>query len=260
MPRSAVTIDDWSGIGYIIVSDGGNTQEFMISGGLKGGSSGIPVALCALVNIAIDMAWFAEAFAALCAPTSWFCLIGAAILIAVLYVNILQTIDRNFDYYIYGDEKAGEAVKKDAFWNVVTFGVFKGGGAAINKIAGARNAAKYGSSTINALKEAGFTTKEINAQIKTFRELGMTQQTIDALLKNPKCMYLGNDILSFLGKQGGNQRLLAELVIGNGDDFTKALLNCSGMSDEICELSLKYGQSFISRFSAASGTEAQKML
>ena len=243
MPRSAVTIDDWSGIGYIIVSDGGNTQEFMISGGLKGGSSGIPVALCALVNIAIDMAWFAEAFAALCAPTSWFCLIGAAILIAVLYVNILQTIERNFDYYIYGDEKAGEAVKKDAFWNVVTFGVFKGGGAAINKIAGARNAAKYGSSTINALKEAGFTTKEINAQIKTFRELGMTQQTIDALLKNPKCMYLGNDILSFLGKQGGNQRLLAELVIGNGDDFTKALLN-SNYLDDFCNIIWKNGSGY----------------
>ena len=240
MPRSAVTIDDWSGIGYIIVSDGGNTQEFMISGGLKGGSSGIPVALCALVNIAIDMAWFAEAFAALCAPTSWFCLIGAAILIAVLYVNILQTIERNFDYYIYGDEKAGEAVKKDAFWNVVTFGVFKGGGAAINKIAGARNAAKYGSSTINALKEAGFTTKEINAQIKTFRELGMTQQTIDALLKNPKCMYLGSDVLSVIGKTGGNQRLLAEAVLRNGDDFARAVTNTQVL-DTFCELAWKYG-------------------
>ena len=56
-------------------------------------------------------------------------------------------------------------------------------------------------------------------------------------------MLLGDDILSFLGEQGGNQRLLAELVIGNGDDFTKALLN-SNYLDDFCNIIWKNGSGY----------------
>ena len=264
IPKSSVKIDNWSGIGYILVSDGGNTQEFMLSGGLHGGSSGIPIALYSLVNIGIDMIWFAEAVSALLAPASWLGLVVTAVFIALLYVDILKTIERNFDYYIYGDEQAAASIKHDTFWNVITFGVVKGGGAAISKIAGVRNAAKYGSTTINGLRDAGYTTKQINNQIKLFRNLGMTQPTIDTMLKNPKCMLLGDDILSFLGKQGGNQRLLAELVLNNGDDFARAVSNTK-MLDEFCNLAWKYGDdaakvlssgddavSFVSKYEDAS--------
>ena len=138
------------------------------------------------------------------APASWLGLVVTAVFIALLYVDILKTIERNFDYYIYGDEQAAAAIKHDTFWNVVTFGVVKvvkgvvkvvkGGGAAISKIAGVRNAAKYGSTTINGLRDAGYTTKQINNQIKLFRHLGMTQPTIDTMLKNPRCMELSSDI------------------------------------------------------------------
>ena len=120
--------------------------------------------------------------------------------------------------------------------------VTKIGGAIVSQVKNARNCGKYGENVISSIKNSGFTTAEVNAQISKFSKLGCTQSTIETLLKDAKCMFLGDDVLSFLGKQGGNQRLLAELVIGNGDDFTKALLNCSDMSDEVCELSLKYGQ------------------
>ena len=230
MPRSEVKIDNWFGIGYILVSDGGNTQEFMLSGGLHGGSSGIPIALYSLVNIGLDMVWFAGAFAAICAPTSWLCLVGAAVTIALLYVNILKTIERNFDYYIYGDEQAAAAIKSDTIWNVVTFGVCKAGGAAITKISGARNAAKYGSTTMQGLKDAGYTTKQINNQIKIFRKLGMTQPTIDTMLKNPRCMELSSDILKVIGETGGSQRYLAEFVLKNGDDLSHLFIETSKSS------------------------------
>ena len=240
IPKSTVKIDNWSGIGYILVSNGGNTQEFMLSGGLHGGSTGIPIALYSLVNVGIDMIWFAGAVSALLAPASWLGLVVTAVFIALLYVDILKTIERNFDYYIYGDEQAAAAIKHDTFWNVVTFGVVKGGGAAISKIAGVRNAAKYGSTTINGLRDAGYTTKQINNQIKLFRHLGMTQPTIDTMLKNPRCMELGSDVLQVIGKTGGNQRLLADLVLKNGDDFARAVSNTE-ILDEVLDFAWKCG-------------------
>ena len=63
----------------------------MLSGGLHGGSSGIPIALYSLVNIGIDMIWFAEAVSALLAPASWLGLVVTAVFIALLYVDILKT-------------------------------------------------------------------------------------------------------------------------------------------------------------------------
>lgn len=123
---------------------------------------------------------------------------------------------------------------------MITFGVTKIGGAIISQAKNATNCAKYGKNVIDGLKSSGFTTAEVNAQISKFSKLGCSQSTIETLLKNPKCMFLGDDILSFLGKQGGNQRLLAELVIGNGDDFTKALMK-TGALDDFCNLVWKYG-------------------
>ena len=139
-----------------------------------------------------------------------------------------------------GNEEAGTQVKINAAINVITFGVTKIGGAIISQAKNASNCAKYGKNVINGLKNSGFTTAEVNAQISKFSKLGLSQSTIKTLLKNPKCMFLGDDILSFLGKQGGNQRLLAELVLNNGDDFTKALMK-TGALDDFCNLAWKYG-------------------
>ena len=139
-----------------------------------------------------------------------------------------------------GNEEAGTQVKINAAIKVITFGVTKIGGAVISQAKNAKNCAKYGENVIAELKNSGFTTAEVNAQISKLSKLGCSQTTIETLLKNPKCMFLGDDILSFLGKQGGNQRLLAELVIGNGDDFTKALMK-TGVLDDFCNLAWKYG-------------------
>lgn len=59
-------------------------------------------------------------------------------------------------------------------------------------------------------------------------------------------MFLGDDILKVIGKTGGSQRLLAELVVSNGDDFAKFVINTSELylSDSISYLS-KYGSNSI---------------
>lgn len=155
-----------------------------------------------------------------------------------------------------GNEEAGTQVKINAAIKVITFGVTKIGGAVISQAKNAKNCAKYGENVIAELKNSGFTTAEVNAQISKFSKLGLSQSTIKTLLINPKCMFLGDDVLSFLGKQGGNQRLLAELVLNNGDDFTKALMK-TGVLDEFCDLAWKYGDEAV-RILIEKGDDAVK--
>lgn len=164
----------------------------------------------------------------------------AVIAIELLVFDIMETVVNNYDYYMNDNEEAGTQVMVNTTINVVAFGVTKIGGAIVSQVKNARNCGKYGENVISSIKNSGFTTAEVNAQIGKFSKLGCSQTTIETLLKNPKCMFLGDDVLSFLGKQGGNQRLLAELVIGNGDDFTKALMKTEVL-DDFCNLVWKYG-------------------
>ena len=244
-----VTVGDWTGIGYIVETADKASQTFMISGEMNGGVCSSSVSVAAIIGIAIDEIWLVETvgllITTLSAMTSLAFLPVVTVVLCVIAIefmvfDILEMIANNYDYYMNGNEEAGTQVKINAAINVITFGVTKIGGAIISQAKNAINCAKYGKNVINGLKNSGFTTAEINAQISKFSRLGFSQSTIETLLKNPKCMFLGDDILSFLGKQGGNQRLLAELVIGNGDDFTKALMK-TGALDDFCNLAWKYG-------------------
>ncbi|MBQ6942695.1 MAG: hypothetical protein IJN43_00050 [Ruminococcus sp.] len=273
VPTSNMKIGSWNGVGYIITSSDNSVQYYKISGQYNGGSTSIPVALASIVNIAIDALWLAEGVTAMIAiltgmtALSFFPVVGlmiAAISIELLVIDIMSTVLDNYDYYINSDDEAGENIRLSATINVLTFGVFKGASAVSKGIKYAGVAQKYGKATVSNLKSAGFTTSQITSKVNQFKNLGISTTTIDTLLKNPKCMFLGDDILTFLGKQGGNQGLLAELVISNGDDFTKALINTKKLN-EFCNLAWKYGDdvakvltcgddaiSFISKYEDAS--------
>lgn len=247
--EQSITVGDWTGIGYIVETADQSAQTFMISGNMNGGVCSSSVSVAAIIGIAIDEIWLVETvgflIATLSAMTSLAFMPVVTVVLCVIAIefmvfDIIETIANNYDYYMNGNEEAGTQVKINAAINVITFGVTKIGGAIISQAKNATNCAKYGKNVINGLKSSGFTTAEVNAQISKFSKLGCSQSTIETLLKNPKCMFLGDDVLSFLGKQGGNQRLLAELVIGNGDDFTKALMK-TGALDDFCNLAWKYG-------------------
>ena len=244
-----ITVGDWTGIGYIVETVDQSAPTFIISGNMNGGVCSSSVSVAAIIGIAIDEIWLVETvgllIATLSAMTSLAFMPVVTVIVCVIAIefmvfDIIETIANNYDYYMNGNEEAGTQVKINAAINVITFGVTKIGGAIISQAKNASNCAKYGKNVINGLKSNGFTTAEVNAQISKFSKLGCSQSTIQTLLNNPKCMFLGDDVLSFLGKQGGNQRLLAELVIGNGDDFTKALMK-TGALDDFCNLAWKYG-------------------
>lgn len=271
--EQSITVGNWTGIGYIVETANKSAQTFMISGNMNGGVCSSSVSVAAIIGIAIDEIWLVESVALFVATLAAMTtlavvpvatLILSVVMIELLVFDIINTIENNYDYYMYDDEEAGTQVKINAAINVITFGVTKIGGTVVSQVKNASNCAKYGENVITGLKNSGFTTAEVNAQISKFSKLGCSQSTIDTLLKNPKCMFLGDDVVSFLGEQGGNQRLLAELVLNNGDDFTKALTKTQCL-DEFCDLAWKYGDdaakvlssgddavSFVSRYENAS--------
>ncbi len=231
--EQSITVGNWTGIGYIVETADQSAQTFMISGNMNGGVCSSSVSVAAIIGIAIDEIWLVETvglfIATLSAMTSLafvpvVTLVLCVIAIEFMVFDIIEMIANNYDYYMNGNEEAGTQVKINAAINVITFGVTKIGGAIISQAKNASNCAKYGKNVINGLKNSGFTTAEINSQISKLSKLGCSQSTIETLLKNPKCMFLGDDILKVIGETGGSQRLLAEFVLRNGDDVAKGVV------------------------------------
>lgn len=256
MTESKVTIDQWSGIGYIVSTPDGLSQTYYISGGYSGGTPSSSVSVAAIVNVTIDFLWIAGSVAAIMALLGpgaaitvgfAFAFIINCIFIELMAFDILNTIEDNYNYYIFNDQAAGDRVKVHAVINAITFGVAKGVGAISSHVATTRIAEKYGEAVVEGIREYGFTSSEIASRVRYFERVGLSESAIQTLMSDAKCMFLGDDILSFLGKQGGNQRLLAELVIGNGDDFTRALLNTNYL-DDFCNIIWKSGNGYASVF------------
>ncbi|HRU98036.1 MAG TPA: dockerin type I domain-containing protein [Ruminococcus sp.] len=240
--EQSITVGGWTGIGYIVETADQSAQTFMISGNMNGGVCSSSVSVAAIIGIAIDEIWLVETvglfIATLSAMTSLafvpvVTLVLCVIAIEFMVFDIIETIANNYDYYMNGNEEAGTQVKINAAINVITFGVTKIGGAIISQAKNASNCAKYGKNVISGIKNSGFTTAEVNAQISKFSKLGCSQTTIETLLKNPKCMFLGDDILKVIGETGGSQRLLAEFVLRNGDDVAKGVVNLANKEGTI---------------------------
>lgn len=232
--EQSITVGDWTGIGYIVETADQSAQTFMISGNMNGGVCSSSVSVAAIIGIAIDEIWLVETvgllIATLSAMTSLAFMPVVTVVLCVIAIefmvfDIIETIANNYDYYMNDNEEAGRQVKINAAINVITFGVTKIGGAIISQAKNASNCAKYGKNVINGLKSSGFTTAEVNAQISKFSKLGCSQSTIQTLLNNPKCMFLGDDVLKVIGETGGSQRLLAEFVLRNSDDVAKGVVN-----------------------------------
>lgn len=270
--QSNVKLSSWSGIGYIVMPSDGTTQEYMISGGYKGGITFDPVGLYYTINVALDLAMIAESISILIGMLTAMSTLAivpvALVLLAAVSTAMLifDIFEQSFLYYEYEFENDIEAGMKiwatTATTSVITLATM-GFGKCVSKfsenVSKSRLTSRYGTFVIENIQETGgFTISEINSKVKQFSKLGMSQSTIDTLLQNPKYMMLGDDILSLIGKQGGNQRLLAELVINNGDDFTKAVLN-TNVLDDFCSLALKYNKSSISKV-LTSGDDAIKFI
>ena len=135
----------------------------MISGKMNGGVCSSSVSIAAIIGIAIDEIWLVESVALFVATLAAMTtlavvpvatLILSVVMIELLVFDIINTIENNYDYYMYSDEEAGTQVKINAAINVITFGVTKIGGVIISQAKNTSNCAKYGKNVITGLKNS----------------------------------------------------------------------------------------------------------
>ena len=239
--QSEITCGDWSGIGYIVMSDGGAAQRYAISGGYNGGITFDPVGLSYAATVGINIAMIAETVVLvggmLAAMTSLAILPVAAVLVCVLaielmVVEIIHQTELYCEYMFQGNADAGIEIHITSAITVATFGLDKGYGFISSKFAASRLSRTYGTTVIQNVVDSGFEVAEVNAKVKTFKSLGMTESTIQTLLTDAKCMYLSDDILKVIANNTDNSKLLARIVLKNGDDSSNALLK-TGVLDEL---------------------------
>lgn len=256
MTESKVTIDQWSGIGYIVSTPDGLSQTYYISGGYSGGTPSSSVSVAAIVNVTIDFLWIAGSVVAIMALLgpgaaltvgSAFVFIINCIFIELMAFDILNTLEDNYDYYIFNDQAAGDRVKVHAAINTITFGVAKGIGAISSHVATTRIAEKYGETVVEGIREYGFTSSEIVSRVRYFERVGLSESAIQTLMSDAKCMLIEDNVILFLGEQVENQRLLTELVISNGDDFAKMAMEAFASKgiDGLKIVMAKFGGSYL---------------
>ena len=258
--KSKVRIGSWSGIGYIVFNENTGTYVYYISGGYKGGITADPVPLYYGIEVALDLALIAEGVAVMCGilaamstlalgPVSL--LVFSAVMITFIAVDIIEQSILLGDYETGYDPNAGETIRKSLFVNsgltLATFGIGKGAVKLGTVFSEARLNRTYGKTVVDNLKNFGFTSEEISGAVKKFKKLGINESAREMLLNNSKSMYLGDELLAAIAKSKENQRLLAELILKNGDDFSEALIK-TNVLNEFCDFARLYGDVTVNVF------------
>ena len=116
---------------------------------------------------------------------------------------------------------------------LATIGVGKGIGKVAESMTQAKLSAKFGETVINNIKNVGgFSTNEINSKIKQLNKLGMTQTTIDTLVKNPKFMFLSDDVITTISKLDSKtiSRLFDISSENNINDWANLIIKNNGLT------------------------------
>ncbi|MCM1467353.1 MAG: transglutaminase-like domain-containing protein, partial [Alistipes sp.] len=143
IPQNNVTIGDWSGTAYIVLEKDHYTGQYMINGGLAGGSTNggsgsFTVGSAYLVNLiaaSVDMAEslglteLALAGLELGGVIGSLLGVGTLLLCVTLFVLAVEEYKANMDNlfaYQSGDESAGEAIVVNAGINIAVTAAFSG--------------------------------------------------------------------------------------------------------------------------------------
>ncbi len=128
VPVTEQTIGDWTGSGYMVLDMETYVGEYMISGGLNGGTVSFDVRLAMIVNVIITLVEFGQTVSlmelSLITFASGGLLMGSALFVmaTVMYVWVeaeANTIKALWDAYVAGDEQAGEMLKVNLCFNIL---------------------------------------------------------------------------------------------------------------------------------------------
>ena len=164
IPKSNITINDWNGIGYVVLDPATGAAAYMISGGMAGGATTAIIALAAIA--AAIIAIVDVVFAAGVVVTLSACAIGAfavAWIFSLVVLALVSVLDDVLNHYIYHTEDNSEAFISDAIWALATLGALK----CIKVL-----------STLNSLTNVGRTLAKA---VKSVKQLDVNQATLSDL-------------------------------------------------------------------------------
>ncbi|MCM1157458.1 MAG: hypothetical protein NC348_03060 [Clostridium sp.] len=261
IPAENVTMDEWSGTGYVVMNPETGTGEYKITGGLNGGSSPQAVTtafladtLCSVIDLAQAITAISESIQTMaCAATMAGGIAGAvtaAVSIACMMMtlnNMMSTFIIMLDY-LNGDPDAGGELIDSASWNVVlTVGISVGGLAAkktLQNILRSELVRTIGTEcTERLLKEYG-DVKDLSRCVKHILKMDIGAGVIIEM--SEKFGKSGLDWI--LGKKsvGLTDDLVRKILKAESlDNFTdavvKAIKQSKGYVDDIIEQIIKYG-------------------
>ena len=115
IPKSNITINDWNGIGYVVLDPATGAAAYMISGGMAGGATTAIIALAAIA--AAIIAIVDVVFAAGVVVTLSACAIGAfaaAWIFSLVVLALVSVLDDILNHYVYHTEDNSEAFISNA--------------------------------------------------------------------------------------------------------------------------------------------------
>nr|MBP3598771.1 glycohydrolase toxin TNT-related protein [Eubacterium sp.] len=126
IPAKEVSIDGWTGSGYIIMDPDTGAGAYRISGGLNGGTTSGKVTRYAMLGLILSFVEIVESLRIIIAVLAMTTISGGAFLgfllaLVGLGLAIAQVINLFIDYtdyFFYGDLQAGEKIISDAEWQL----------------------------------------------------------------------------------------------------------------------------------------------
>ncbi|MGN0495857.1 MAG: hypothetical protein ACI4GW_06495, partial [Lachnospiraceae bacterium] len=270
VPAEEVTMGDWSGTGYIVTNPATGVGEYMISGGLNGGSVSSKVVIAFLVDTILAVIDFVDA-ALLCEMVLVLIASGHVVAGVLLYLVILTLAIAAADCilddcklmvdYVNGDVEAGKELESRGWISgmitVLTFGTSRITGGFITRCL-KKDIGKEATEIL--LKD--YSPKELKNILKTLTDAGIGKD----ITKEYAEKFGKEGIEWLLSKQEKGLTVDYLRLFLDADDINlvsdgiiKSVRNSDGMGADIIKYLKKYGPDIKSAFEEY-GDDAVKVL
>ena len=279
VPSQEVSIGDWHGTGYIVTNPATGVGEYMISGGLNGGSVATDVTLAYAIDIIFCIVDLSESILMIVEAAK---ALGAAIVLssyvlgalglvvgfvfaALALYSLIHTIYLMCKY-VTGDAEAGRELVTDAWINVIISVATVMGrrfiSNAVKESMKNRLVRKYGTDFVEKMLKEFDDVSDLSKCIKQLEKQNLSvgiiletaekygREGLEWLIAKSKLGLADNfirkllqfDDLSSLTDDFIKKLLQVDELGLLTDDVIKAIKNSNGHADKIIELIIKYGK------------------
>ncbi len=253
VPQENITVNKWTGTGYIITNPKTYESTYKITGGLNGGTTTSYLTVDYMANICFSVADYAAAFQLLTVSITAIlaggylvgaiAMVGCVLLLSYAIENYFTSISLMYDS-INGDTNAAKELENRAKLNSIftVIGISSSiiSKPIINSIAKTRLAKKAGTTALNVIEKFDTKADEALQKISSIVSKGYDEKTTTALLKDTKFLNYNDDLTDAILKTGKDNANNIVDVLSKENDLVIDSLNHLGsytktLIDEVAE-------------------------